>query len=86
MGDGIGDFAFWLAIGGASLGLFMGPIGRAVGRWIERWGPHREAGGEAVRILAGRVAELEERLDFTERMLARQDEPARIQGADDEHG
>ncbi len=30
MGDGLGDFAFWGAIGVIGLALLNGPIGRAV--------------------------------------------------------
>ena len=80
MGNGAGDFAFWLAVGLGSLGLFFGPIGGALGKWIESHGklvasaadddPERAEDRAAVEALEGRMAELEERLDFTERVLA----------------
>ena len=91
MGDGIGDFAFWLAVGLGSLGLFFGPIGRALAKSIEahgRWlspAPEQDParGEEAARLeaLESRLGELEERLDFTERVLA-QSRQAQIDGAD----
>jgi hypothetical protein len=80
MGDGIGAFGFWLAVGAGSAGLFFGPIGRALGHWIQAHsrriapGPEEDAarGEQALRFseLEGRLGELEERLDFTERVLA----------------
>lgn len=83
MGDGIGDFAFWLAIGGMGIGLLFSPIGTAIGRWIES---HAGRGGlrelrstvegidgrlAALDVVETRLLELEERLDFAERMLTR---------------
>jgi len=83
MGDGIGDFAFWLAIGGMGIGLFFGPIGTAIGRWIES---HAGRGGlkelrsevagldqrlSSLDAVESRLIEVEERLDFAERMLTR---------------
>ena len=68
--------------------IFRGPLGRSLGRWIDTWGggsPRQEpgaAGGavDPVRMeeLEHRVLELEERLDFAERLLAQQGEPARL--------
>lgn len=86
MGDGIGDFVFWLAIGFAALGLTFGPVGRGLGRWIEsrssagRAEPDEADGARQadVNALTARLAELEERLDFTERMLAQQRDPSRL--------
>jgi hypothetical protein len=81
MGDGIGDFAFWLAVGVMGLSLLHGPIGKAVGRWIEyhSGGASSRDLKAAVERLEARVAELEvveprlleveERLDFAERLL-----------------
>ncbi len=85
MGDGIGDFAFWLAVGFAALGIFFGPVGKALGRWIES-AAHRQDGGspeveqrlQEFERMGQRIGELEERLDFTERMLAQQREPSRL--------
>ena len=78
MGDGIGDFAFWLAVGFFSLGVSFGPIGRAVGRWIESksrpqgLSPEWEDRLAEMDGLDRRLAEVEERLDFAERLLAQQ--------------
>ncbi|MDZ4862637.1 MAG: hypothetical protein SGJ01_04250 [Gemmatimonadota bacterium] len=82
MGDGIGDFAFWLAVGLGSLGLFTGPIGKAIAHWITGYermlGPpaderlDRAEDGARFAALESRLGELEERLDFTERVLGQQ--------------
>ncbi|MGH6885350.1 MAG: hypothetical protein ACREGK_04670 [Geminicoccales bacterium] len=86
----LGQFAMFMAVAAGALGIFFGPIGRAVGRLIE--GPKRGpvAGDPVVHDLRarveqleaerGRIAELEERLDFAERMLAQRREPGRIGG------
>lgn len=72
-----GEFAFWLAMGAGVLGTTLGPIGRAWGRRIEAriagGGPPSEELAQRVADLeacAQRVNELEERVDFAERMLA----------------
>jgi hypothetical protein len=78
MGDGIGDFAFGLSIGAIGLGLLIGPVGRAIATWIESKiapgrrdpSPELEARLSEFETVAQRVQELEERLDFTERVLA----------------
>lgn len=66
--------------------ILRGPVGQALGRWISgSSGAVDPALAEEVEQLrhtvAGmesHVAELEERLDFTERMLARQSEAAAL--------
>ena len=81
MGDGIGDFAFWLAIGLFSLVVSFGPIGRAVGRWIESKSrpsglpPEWEDRPAEMEGLERRLAEAEERPDVAERLLAQQSKP-----------
>lgn len=85
MGDGIGDFAFWIAMGALALGFTIGPIGRALGRRIESrtsasgMSPDLEEHLAELDRLERRVAEAEERLDFAERMLAEQ---RRLPGVD----
>lgn len=78
MGDGIGDLAFWLAVGLMGLGVTFGPIGHAVGRWIDARArrhepavPELEGRVADLELAAQRVLELEERLDFAERLLVR---------------
>lgn len=76
MGE-LGFFAFFLASGGVFIALLLGPVGAAVGR---RLGGDRQKTGtglstgemaaERVAHLESRVEELEERLDFAERMIA----------------
>ena len=75
-----GELAMFLAIGFASLGLLFGPIGAALGRRINgRPAPgdvHAEIDEIRARVtdeaddLRHRLAEVEERLDFAERLLA----------------
>jgi hypothetical protein len=68
----------FLAIGAAALGLFFGPIGMALGRRLSgRAHSHEDAELEEMSTqvtaemdeLRRRLAEVEERLDFTERLL-----------------
>lgn len=69
--------------------VLRGPVGQAFGRWVDRWG--RRADPEADARLAEaeariaelessqmRTAELEERLEFAERLLAQQRNPAQL--------
>lgn len=75
-----GELALFLAFGAAAVGLLFGPIGSAVARRIvgrpEPDDAHAEI--EEVRarvtdevdVLKNRLAEVEERLDFAERLLA----------------
>jgi hypothetical protein len=96
MGDGIGDFAFWIAIavGQVAFWYAMGPLIRALAERVR--GPRAVTPGlearvealEAGRPVTGetdlvyhRMAELEERLDFAERLLAQGRENARIEEA-----
>jgi len=76
-----GEFASMLALGAGLLGATLGPIGQAWGRRIEAkisgGGSHSEELAQRVADLeacAQRVAELEERVDFAERMLSQQRE------------
>ncbi len=77
---GAGELAMFLAIGAAAVGLLFGPIGSAIGR---RLGGRSEPGDAQAEIeevrarvtdevddLRSRLAEVEERLDFAERLLA----------------
>jgi hypothetical protein len=87
--SGAGELAMFLAIGAAAVGLLFGPIGSAVARRLEG----KVAADPGVRdeveqlharmgevdAIQARVAELEERVDFTERMLAQNREPDRLQ-------
>jgi hypothetical protein len=74
----------------AAIVILRGPVGRALGRRIEGTGApdadllHRVEELET-RLLAaeqveGRLAEVEERLDFTERLLAAEKKPALVRG------
>jgi hypothetical protein len=81
-----GEFAMWLAVGMGFLGLFFGPIGQALGRRIggikhsdppaglttgEMTAERVAAMEERIMELEGERGQLEERLDFAERMLTK---------------
>ena len=69
--------------------IFRGPVGQAIGRRIHggRTDPDPALLGEVdqlrdhVAMLEAQVGDLNERLDFTERLIARQDQP-RLPGGD----
>lgn len=75
----------------AAMVVLRGPLGRAIG---ERIAARRDAGDRELQDLKGEVDELrhqlyevQERLDFAERLLARQDERADALPKDgDAHG
>ena len=72
-----GELAMFLAIGAAALGFFFGPLGSALGRRLS--GRADDTENELAELsaqvtaetddLRRRLAEIEERLDFTERLL-----------------
>lgn len=84
-----GEFAMWLAVGMGQLAFWgaMYPVLRGWGRRIEGKGAARALEGRLAaleargaetgetELLAHRIMELEERLDFAERLLARGAEP-----------
>jgi hypothetical protein len=78
-----GEFAYYVASAAVGLGLTLGPIGQAVARRLTAKWADKQAGpmaAERIEVLearlqeleqcATRMTELEERLDFAERMLA----------------
>jgi len=81
-----------ILVGGiASVIILRGPLGRALAeRLAGRAGAPDAAGQRALDVaertaaemdeLRGRLAEVEERQDFTERVLARHKEPPAIEG------
>jgi hypothetical protein len=78
----------FLAIGAAALGVFFGPVGTALGRRLagrpSTGHTHAEMEQMSERVTAevddlrSRLAEVEERLDFAERVLARAGEAEQI--------
>jgi Na+/glutamate symporter len=75
-----GELAMFLAIGAAAVGVLFGPIGSALARRLvgrsEPGDAHAEIEEMRARVtdevddLRNRLAEVEERLDFAERLLA----------------
>ncbi len=88
MGDGVGDFAFWMAIGAGQIAFWaaMTPLIKAFARRVEGKGGSDATHLESIEarladienraLTSGevdnqfiRLAELEERVDFAERLL-----------------
>ena len=68
--------------GGTAVGLSFSPVGRAFAARIRGAPPAPEPDPELraeLDLLRQDVVELQERLDFTERMLAQRADPARLQ-------
>jgi hypothetical protein len=60
---------------------FALPTGRSWIRQVSKRAGHEAANTEArLTVMQDRISELEERVDFAERMLARQREPDRLEG------
>ncbi len=61
--------------------VLRGPLGKALARRLEGVTEVAETGPllEQMDEMRGRLAELEERLDFTERVLTQQREPGKIE-------
>jgi hypothetical protein len=78
------DFAVpgLIALGVVGAVIFKGPIGKALGRRLENGGPAEPSQEYMAEMdeMRARVMELEERLDFTERMISKAREPERING------
>jgi hypothetical protein len=72
----------WIAVAGAGAFVMRGRFGEALAAQLN-WDDTPELDGEAMvelEDLRARVAELEERQDFSERMLTKQGEPMRLEG------
>lgn len=78
------DFAVpgLIALGVVGAVIFRGPVGKAIGRRLEHGAPAEPSPEFLAEMdeMRGRVMELEERLDFTERMISKAREPERING------
>jgi hypothetical protein len=83
-----GELAMFLALGAAALGICFGPVGAALARRLGGRPEPGEAQAEIEHVsermtaevddLRSRLAEVEERLDFAERLLARGGEADQI--------
>jgi len=76
-----GFFALFVMVGAVAVSVLVGPVGQAVARRIagDRKAPTGgistgEMAAERVVGLEGRIQELEERLDFAERVLLKSGE------------
>ena len=85
-----GELAMFLALGAADIGLLFGPIGQALARRLGGRAEPDEDAAEIERVnerittevddLRARLADVEERLDFAERLLARGGQVDQIPG------
>ena len=83
-----GQVAMFLALGATALGIFFGPLGSALARRLGGGGdPEPELSAELddlrdrvqrLEAQQDRLADVETRLDFAERLLVQQ-EPARLE-------
>lgn len=73
-------FAFFLAIGAIGSAFLLGPLGRSIGKRIGGRDPVALDQDAAARLseMEHRMAELEERVDFAERMLSQGRESAQL--------
>lgn len=89
---GAGEVAFFLAAGAAAVGVLFGPLGSALARRLggvaepEAVAELDELRGRVQRLEAhqDRLAEVESRLDFAERLLAQRG-PLEIVSGEDGH-
>jgi hypothetical protein len=76
----------FLTIG--AVAIFRGPLGKALGERIAGRGQAPDASAETEQLraeveeLRWRLTEVEERMDFTERVLARHKEPGQLPGGE----
>ena len=76
------DMVVLVSFAFAGVKIFTGPIGAAIGdriRGRRETAPDPRIEGE-VEYLRGRLAEVEERLDFAERLLASRDQQDQLPG------
>jgi hypothetical protein len=63
--------------------LLRGPLGHAIADRVRGPAPPDAAVLEELEALKGRLAEVEERLDFAERLLAKSEQAERLPGRSD---
>ncbi len=80
--DAIVEFPLGLvAVAGIGTAIYVGfRLAMVLVRRLEQRVPEPGAGAGDLVLLRQEIAELHERVDFTERMLAQRPEPARVEG------
>lgn len=76
---GAASIPIWLGVSGAGWAILKGPLGEAIAARLRGGPSHAELGEDALAELdemRTRLAELEERQDFSERLLARHNDAA----------
>ncbi len=86
--------AGFLALGGVSWLIFRGPVGRALAGMLEGGAEHDPMFGarladvedrlQEISLETQRLMEIEDRLDFTERLLAQHTDPGRLARGEEE--
>ena len=79
---GAASIPIWLGVAGAAWMVLRGPVGEAIGarlRGQQGQGQLTEDQMAELEALHARVAELEERVDFSERLLAQQKDAPRLE-------
>ena len=69
-----------IVIGVVAVKLLRGPLGHAIADRMRGSAPPDPAMAEELEALKGRLAEVEERLDFAERLLAKTEQAERLPG------
>lgn len=80
---GAASIPIWIAAAGAALLVLRGPLGEAIGARLRGGSAPAELNEDALAELdelRTRLGELEERQDFSERLLARQGEGKAVEG------
>jgi hypothetical protein len=80
---GPASIPIWIATAGAAWMIMKGPVGMALASRLQADSGEKELQGETLaelEDLRSRVAELEERVDFSERLLAQKAEAPRLEG------
>jgi len=83
-----------LALGGMSWLIFRGPVGKAIASLLEGGAPEAdpmlavrladvEDRLQEISLETQRLMEIEDRLDFTERLLAQHTDPGRLRGSEE---
>ena len=81
---GAASIPIWLGASAAAWLVMRGPVGEALGARLRGQTGQGQLSDDALAELdelRTRLAELEERQDFSERLLAQKDAPVRVEGA-----
>ena len=72
-----------IAVAIVAMKLFRGPLGHALADRLRGAAPPDPGVLDELELVKGRLAEVEERLDFAERLLAKSEQAERLPGRSD---